>query len=132
MKLIDLIECNKSLSSLKDKHLPVSLGFAISRNFKKLVPIMEDYENKKMMLLRKYAKKDEEGQIYTNKLGQAMIPISAEVEFNKEMDELVSSEMEIVFDKVPNDTLTRCEEDARYDIPTSEELGFIDDYMLEK
>jgi len=128
MKLKDIIDCNESLKALKDKRLPISVSLIISRNFKKLAPVMEDYEEKRSLLIQRYAKRDENGEMITHK--NDSVQIGDPDAFIREMDELTSTEIEVIFDKIPQVSLDRCEEE-KYDRLTVDEVGVIDEYMLE-
>ena len=128
MILSKLSNYYQSLSKMKNKTLPISVSLIISRNLKKLAPIMEDYNEQRDSLVEKYAKKDENG-IIINKEGS--IPIDNPVAYTNDMRELSNTDVEITFDKIKTEDLKRCEE-GKYDALTVEEIGVIDEIMLEE
>ena len=129
MKLKDIINCNESLKTLKDKRLPISVSLVISRNYKKLAPVVEDYEEKRSALIEMYAKRDENGEMITH--GSDSIQIGDPDAFIKEAKEIEGVDIDVTFDHITEEVLNRCEE-TQFDALTVEEVGIIDEYMLEK
>ena len=129
MKLKSIIDCNESLKVLKDKKLPISVSLIISRNYKKLAPIIDDYEEKRMALIERFAKRDENGEMVAH--GSDSIQIGDPDAFIKEVKELENVDIDVTFDHISEEALNRCEE-IQFDALTVEEVGVIDEYMLEK
>lgn len=128
MKTSQINECYGILTKMENKKVPVSLGLILLQNKKKLDPVVENISVKEREIVDLYAEKDEAGNVIYNDQNQFKIPKDNISQFNKEIDELVNTEIEIVFDKVSMDILNRCDESG-FDSLSLEELRIIQEYM---
>ena len=128
MKLLVIQQCYRVIESMKQKKLPVNVSFIIYRNVKKLIPIIQDIENNRKELLQKYMKKDDDGNpiIIDNKYD--LTDLNA---FNKQMNELLNTDISIDFDKISKFDIQRCDED-KFDSLTLEEIAVLQDFMIKE
>lgn len=119
---------NSTKRPLIDKSLPMKIGFIIQRNLKKMEPIIDDFDKARQKLVLKYAQRDEDGNVISNGAG---VPISNSFQFNRELDDLLDTEVELEFDKFAMSDLDvlsdeeKCKEYG-YDKPTVGELGALE------
>ena len=128
MKLLVVQQCYRVIESMKQKKLPVNVSFIIYRNIKKLIPVIQDIENNRKDLLQKYMKKDDNGNpvIIDNKYD--LTDLNA---FNKQMNELLNTDINIDFDKISKFDIQRCDED-KFDSLTLEEIAVLQDFMIKE
>lgn len=128
MKLLVIQQCYRVIESMKQKKLPVNVSFIIYRNVKKLIPIIQDIENNRKDLLQKYMKKDDNGNpvIINNKYD--LTDLNA---FDKQMNELLNTDINIDFDKISKFDIQRCDED-KFDSLTLEEIAVLQDFMIKE
>lgn len=127
MKLKDIITINTQINGIMGKKLPVRVAFIISRNVKKLSEIVSDYDEKRITIIKKYAETDDDGNIITDEHGNAKIIEIANA--NKDLTELVETEINIEFDKLTLEDLEKCDSDA-YDSLTPIEISCLD-FMID-
>lgn len=103
MKLIEIIESKDSLKKLYETQgLPFRVALSLAKNIKKVDEVLEVYEQKRLELVLKYAKKDENGNPIENNGNYKIDDIPS---FNKAYSELVSEEAELDIVKIKADDL---------------------------
>lgn len=128
MKLLVVQQCYRVIESMKQKKLPVNVSFIIYRNIKKLIPVIQDIENSRKDLLQKYMKKDDNGNPVITDNKYDLTDLNA---FNKQMNELLNTDISIDFDKISKFDIQRCDED-KFDSLTLEEIAVLQDFMIKE
>ena len=122
MKNIDLNVLHGKIQGLKEKKLPIRMALILNRNAKIINSAFEDIEEQRMNALRKYAEKDENGEIIVDESGNAKIKNTEDL--ISELDELYSTELDLQFEKISEADLEKCE-DEKYDSLTVEEIDIL-------
>lgn len=95
LKISDLLNSTEVLQKLASKELKAKLAWQVSRVLKAAEKEMQDFNEARMNLIKKYGEKDNNGEIITDDNGNCKIlPTSTEV-FSNELNELIGSEIEI-------------------------------------
>lgn len=118
LKNFDIVTIINKSSSIKNKKIPVKVGFAINRNLAILNPIASAYEDERQKIIDKYAEKDESG---STKISDGKYVLNDPENYKKDMKELLEMENEVNFYTIPIDDLTKCDED-KFDSLTPDEL----------
>lgn len=108
------------------KSLPVRLAYAIKKNVVAVQEAASAYTAEREELIRRYAKKDENGEIMTEDDCYIM---EDKERFGKDMSELLNIETEVEIHTVSISVVEKCDEDPKYDSLTMAELDVID-FML--
>lgn len=137
MTLEKAMQRQNDLESLGGLTLPAKLSFAIKRNIDNLRKETERAEEQRMMLCRRYADKDEDGDpIMVDSMNDGVVAkhylVSNENrgEFIAEYMELMNTEVDVDIRTVTAEQIERCEESERYSIPTVAQLSGMG-FMLE-
>lgn len=112
--------------SMKNKSLPVRLAYAIKKNVAAVQEAASAYTAEREELIRRYAKKDENGEIMTEDDCYIM---EDKERFGEDMSELLNIETEVEIHTVSISVVEKCDEDSKYDSLTMAELDVID-FML--
>lgn len=126
MKLSEIVDCHRILTSMKQKYYPGPVMFPLIHNLRNLTPVVEDFEQAKNAVIDKYAKRDENGNISETANG---VLIRDRVGFQNEMNALLNTETNIVFDKVDKDSLDLCGT-SKFDELNMEQRMMIEDFMM--
>lgn len=97
--------------SLKEKKLPVKLGYAIKKNISAVGDAAKAYDEEYKELLNKYGTKDEKGNLVEE---NGRCPIEDGQNFTKDLEELLDIETEVNIHTITEDELRSCD-DSRYD-----------------
>lgn len=97
--------------SLKEKKLPVKLGYAIKKNISAVGDAAKAYDAEYKELLNKYGTKDEKGNLVEE---NGRCPIEDGQNFTKDLEELLDIETEVNIHTITEDELRSCD-DPRYD-----------------
>ena len=92
-----------SLSNLVTKELPIKLSYRLSKLIKVLANEHELYNQNKNEIIKKYAEKDEEGNI--KQLEDNKINILSPNEYQRNLEELHLLGFEVLFEKIKIDEL---------------------------
>ena len=112
--------------SMKNKSLPVRLAYAIKKNVATVQEAASAYTAEREELIRRYAKKDKNGEIMTEDDCYIM---EDKERFGEDMSELLNIETEVEIHTVSISVVEKCDEDSKYDSLTMAELDVID-FML--
>ena len=110
----------QTLTNVKEKRLPVKLAFTLTKNLKKMESIVKSIEETRGELIRKYAEKDEHGEPKETN-GRITVTPENTPAFNRDLTELLDTDNEITFERVPLSLVERCDE-AEFDSLTLEEV----------
>lgn len=114
----EIITIYKGISTIKSKHLPVRVGFAINKNLSALNGVAQIYEEERRKILDKYCEKDENGQLLTK---NNEFVISDKEMYASEINDLLNIENDVDIHTISISDLEKCDED-RYDVLTPNEL----------
>lgn len=106
IKNSQIVNFINGVMNLKDKKLPVKLGYAITRNKKIMDPVATSYEEERQKILGKYAEKDDSGKF---KVEDGAYIISDILGYEREMDELLEIENEMHLHTVTIDEIEKCD-----------------------
>lgn len=100
LKISDLLNSTEVLQKLASKELKAKLAWQVSRMLKAAEKEMQDFNETRMNLIKKYGEKDSKGELITDDNGNCKIlPTSTEA-FSSELNELIGSEVEINANKI--------------------------------
>lgn len=91
----ELIDITNALQAAAEKTYPVRVAFAIGKNLKALKAEYQDYAETKAELGKKYAKRDEKGQIVQDQQGNAAIQNGKMQEYLEELDQLLDEKVAV-------------------------------------
>ncbi len=98
LKALDILNVYESLEKLSEHELSLETSFVIAKNIKELLLSKEIIETKRNNIITKYAEKDKNGVITQEDDGG--IKINDPVKFSDELNELLSSEININLTKI--------------------------------
>ena len=98
LKALDILNVYESLEKLSEHELSLETSFVIAKNIKELLLSKEIIETKRNNIINKYAEKDKNGAIAQEDDGG--IKINDPVKFSNELNELLSSEININLTKI--------------------------------
>lgn len=107
---------------LREKQLPVKLGYAIAKNLGAMKSISEAYEEERIKVLSKYAEKGADGKFLVED-NSYVIPDMEN--YGREIGELLEIENEVAIHTVAFEELEKCDSD-KFDA-----LSFQDIQVLE-
>ncbi len=123
MLAIDIKNAYENLSMFKmdqnERHLPPKMELYIIRNLKNLKDAAEDIETARVEICNRFAKKDDEGNAVLNDREEYII--EDVTEFNKEMSELLSSEIDVKLMLLDSDVIENYDDD-KYDNLSMDDL----------
>lgn len=122
----EIVDFLNTCVSMKNKSLPVRLAYAIKKNVAAVQEAASAYTAEREELIRRYVKKDENGEIMTEDDCYIM---EDKKRFGKDMSELLNIETEVEIHTVSISVVEKCDEDSKYDSLTMAELDVID-FML--
>ena len=121
MTLNDAIGLVPILRQLMSKNFKGSVSFKIGRLVRELDKELKLFEKEREKLIEKYAEKDEKGNlIFTRK----NVKILNTIQFNKEMEELLSNELNINAEKIDIEVFN--------DVEISPEQAMILEYIIKE
>ena len=105
VKISDLLNSTETLQKLAQKDFKAKLAWSIARLLKAAEAEIQSFNDTRLNLIKKYGEKDENGELITDEKGNCRIESENLAEFNKELNELVSTEVEINANKISIDLL---------------------------
>ena len=118
LKNRDIVSFINGCAALKEKKLPIKIGYAINRNIIALTEAAEAYNMAREKIIKEYAEKDSKGELvirddcYVFKDKQA---------FNKDLEELLDIDTEVNLYAISEKDIEKCD-DSRYDALTLADL----------
>ncbi len=105
IKMSDLLNSTETLQKLSQKELKARLALSIARLLKEAEREIQNFNEVRMNLIKKYGEKDENGELITDDNGNCkIVPDGVEI-FSKELNEAISTEIEINANKLRIDDL---------------------------
>lgn len=95
IKMNDLLNCTEVLQKLAQKELKARTALKVARVLKEADREMTNFNEVRMNLIKKYGEKDENGELVTDDKGNCKILPEGIDEFSKELNDLVTMEVEI-------------------------------------
>ncbi|MCD2348480.1 DUF1617 family protein [Clostridium guangxiense] len=99
----EILESINTLKVVAQKQMPVKVSYAIAKNISKIDAELKIYEKERKKLIDKYAEKDKDNKIISNKEGQ--IKFKDQTAWDKDIEELLSIETDIEIHKFKFDLL---------------------------
>jgi len=109
------------MAKMGEKNFPVKISFAIAKNRKKMAEALEIIEEQRKKLCEKYAARDENGEIRTEK---DVYVIADHSGLNTEYKELLEVESDMDLMQIALSDLERCGE-GKYDAITPDEADVL-------
>lgn len=126
---LDLVQIQHVLNENSNKKLPQKISFAIIKNIMQLNNDFEIYQKALQKIFSSYNEyiiKDENGKPKTNNWGIPLINKEHQEDFNKELMELLQTEIEIELYQIEEDAFNY-EDNDRYDALSAQDI-----YNLQK
>ena len=98
-----ILKINPVLSKLVTKSYAGRIAFAIARLTREVAREVEVFDNTRTELVKKYADKDESGEVIVNENGNVHITDESLARCNKELNEVLVTEIELNANKMPID-----------------------------
>lgn len=98
-----ILKINPVLSKLVTKSYAGRIAFAIARLAREVTKEVEVFDNTRTDIVKKYADKDEYGEVKVNENGNVHITDENLALCNKELNEVLISEIELNANKMPID-----------------------------
>ncbi|GAA0265272.1 hypothetical protein GCM10008922_25490 [Faecalicatena contorta] len=111
--------------NLKEKKLPIKLGYAITRNIKIMDPVATSYEEERQKILGKYAEKDDSGKFKVEDGSYIISDISG---YEREMEELLGIENEMQLHTVTIEEIEKCDME-QFDALSVQDITLLDMMM---
>lgn len=100
IKMSDLLNSTDTLQKLSQKELKARLALSIARLLKEAEREIQNFNEVRMNLIKKYGEKDENGELITDdKNNCKIIPDGVEI-FSKELNDIIDTEIEINANKL--------------------------------
>lgn len=122
-----LISIYNGTGPVRQKRLPVKVGFAISKNLSAMDGAAEAYTAEQRKILDKYCEKDGSGNYRTEDDRYVLTDQKA---YTEEMNELLGIETDIQIQTVTIDEIAKCDSD-KFDALTPDELSLLD-FMVDE
>lgn len=100
IKMSDLLNSTEILQKLSQKDFKAKLAWSIARLLKEAEKEIQQFNDTRMNLIKKYGEHDEVGDLITDEKGNCKIQQDAVQQFTDELNELVNTEIEINANKI--------------------------------
>lgn len=100
VKISELLNSTESLQKLAETKLKAKLAWQVSKLLKSADKEIQEFNETRMNLVKKYGEKDEQGELITDEKGNCKILEGGINDFTSELNELVGSEVEISANKI--------------------------------
>lgn len=111
LKNRDIVNFINGCAALKEKKLPIKIGYAIHRNILSLAEAAEAYNTAREKIIEEYTEKDREGNL----------AIKDQQMFNKDLEELLDIDTEVNLHTIPEKDIEKYD-DSRYDAMTPADI----------
>lgn len=95
VKISDLVNSTETLQKLSQEKFKAKLAWSIARLLKAAEAEIQQFNDTRMNLIRKYGEKDEQGELITDEKGNCKIITESLEQFSNELNELINTEVEI-------------------------------------
>lgn len=100
VKIADLLNSTDVLQKLANKELKAKLAWSVSKLLKAADKEIQDFNETRMNLIKKYGEKDESGELITDEKGNCKIIADNMNTFTAELNELMNADVEINTNKI--------------------------------
>ena len=100
VKIADLLNSTEVLQKLSKTQLKAKTAWQVSRVLKLAEEEIQTFNDTRMEVLKKYAEKDENGELITDENNNCKIIQSEITKFNNELTELLENEIELNVNKI--------------------------------
>ena len=100
IKMSDLLNSTEILQKLSQKDFKAKLAWSIARLLKEAEKEIQQFNDTRMNLIKKYGDCDEAGDLITDEKGNCKIQQDVVQQFTDELNELVNTEIEINANKI--------------------------------
>lgn len=107
--LSDIVNSASTFRELSGKQLPIKVAFKIARLIRELDKENATFESSRKAIIEKYAMRDESGKITQADNGNIILQQDKIIECNSELNELLSTKIEINADKISIEDLEKIE-----------------------
>lgn len=118
LKNRDIVNFINGCAALKEKKLPVKIGYAIHRNILSLAEAAEAYNTAREKIIEEYTEKDCEGKPVVKDNSYVFKDTQR---FNKDLEELLGIDTEVNLHTISEKDIEKCD-DSRYDALTLSDL----------
>lgn len=105
VKIMDLVNGTSALQKLAEAQLKAKLAWQVARILKAAEAEIQSFNETRMKLINEYGEKNESGELITDDNGNCKIIPNRLIDFNKELNDLISNEVEINAHKIKMDDL---------------------------
>lgn len=105
IKLGELVDSTETLQKLSQKELKARLALSIARLLKEAEREIQNFNETRMNLIKKYGEKDENGELITDDKGNCKIENENLSEFSSELNDILTMEVELNASKIKLDLL---------------------------
>lgn len=130
MKLEEAITKTAVLAQIAQKRLPVKVGYAVSRNYEKLSKEQGVFDTQRQKLCKELSEKGEDGNpvmlksvIDGKPVESFKLSDDALAALSSDLQEILSTEIEVDILTIGMDALERIDEDPRYEALSPGEIG---------
>jgi hypothetical protein len=109
VSLNDVVNSTQTFNKLMQQPFKGSLAFKIARLARELEKEMQTFNDERMKIIRKYGKKDENGELIVGEDGNVSFENDKINDLNSEFNSLLETELEINADKLPMDSIDEFE-----------------------
>ena len=105
LKIGDLVNSTEALQKLSQKEMKAKLSWQVTRLLKAADKELQEFNETRMNLIKKYGEKDENGELIKDENDNCHIVETSTVDFSNELNELINAEVEISANKIRIDDL---------------------------
>lgn len=100
VKISDILNGTETLQKLAQKDFKAKLAWSIARLLKAAEGEIQNFNETRMNLIKKYGEKDEKDELITDDKGNCKIRPEVVNEFSNELNELIGAEVELNANKI--------------------------------
>ena len=105
IKMNELLNATEALQNLSKKELKARLALSISRILKNAEGEIQNFNENRMNLIKKYGEKDDKGELITTEDGNCKIPDESIKEFSTELNDILDATIDINANKMTMEQL---------------------------
>lgn len=131
---VGIINMLQLLNKYSDKKFPQKISYAINRNKLYLdeeYKVYQDSLEKLMKSYQDYFEKDDDGNLKTHENGIPFINSPHDQEFNEELAELLSLEVEVNKYSIPMEAFDY-DDNGRYELLSANDIGILTNLLCEE
>ena len=100
LKIQDLLNSTDALQKLAKMNLKARLAWQVGKLLKVIDEEIQDFNKTRIEVIKKYGNKDENGELITDDKGNCKIEGSNLAIFNKELEELAETKIELQVNRI--------------------------------